>query len=109
MAKSITFGVRSNDGLIVGWSREDAADDTAPGRFAGNQELVDEIKSVLLVRRPVVVTQPNVQHHFAEEPLVRPIDVAAAMISAIQGSADTKTLRRMFPELAVEATGLSLH
>lgn len=109
MGKPITFGLVGRDGFAVAWSREDAADDCAPGRFSGRQELVDEVKAVLILRAPVVVTQPNVAHYFADEPLLRPVDVAAAMICAMQGSADTSALRRMFPQLAVRSTGSSLH
>ena len=96
--KPVTLGLVGNDGAVITWSREDAADLCSAGSFSGDPTLVDNVL-LILVRRTRIDLPTGVQWTFLPEPQTRPADVAAAMITAIEVASDMSDLLTRFPEL----------
>lgn len=108
---TITLGVVGVDGATIAWSREDAQDLTGQGRFAGSPDIVNETIAILSRRDPIVL--PTGTHwQFLPFPLLRPVDVAAAMIVALQVEPDLTRLLADHPELSAAlqiATGTDVN
>lgn len=96
--RPITFGLVGRDGTVITWSREDPDNVCGQGSFSGDRVLIDQVTAILLERTPVVLPT-EVVWTFLPAPQLRPADVAAAMIAAIQVDSDIEELLRKFPEL----------
>ena len=98
-SKAIVLGLAGHDGATVAWCREDSTDLCGQGSFSGTPELVDQVMGILVRREPIDLPT-MVQWTFLPDPQLRPEDVAAAMITAIEVDSDISGLLAQFPELA---------
>ncbi|GAB33833.1 hypothetical protein GOOTI_083_00080 [Gordonia otitidis NBRC 100426] len=93
-----TFGLAGKDGSSVAWSRESVNDVDSPGALSGSPAVVNEVLRLLTLRQPITLPT-GVRWTFAPEPQVHAVDVAAAMINAMQVDCDLHGILAAFPEL----------
>lgn len=96
---AVTISVAGYDGSTIAWSREDRDDVIGPGRFAGTTEVVNQAVAILAARTQVLLPT-GVYWQFPPAPRLRAVDVAAAMIAALQVDGDFTEVLADYPALA---------